>query len=518
MKHITIIFFFFTLSFTAACGDAHKEISNKTTAKKITVPSQIDTTRIDSFLTKHPDFQRYTSDLKLLYRKHNKYIWYDDGHNLSEFASVLYNQVSNMKSEGIFVPMPYRDEVESALYANTDNIASESDFLLSGLYLHYLDHVFGGLDEARVQSTKWFLPRRDISYAHLLDSLAQNKRLPAAGHFTQYEYLRKALNRYLAMEKKGGYPEIITDADKPTLRQKDTSETIRAIRHRFFVDGFLRRDSKSDVFDEELLNGLLTYQLKNSKNTDSTITAALLKELNVPVAERIKTIAVNMERCRWIGPEFNNATDFIAVNIPSFRLHYFQDGLRKITSRVVVGKELNKTVVFSGEISQVIFRPYWYIPNSIIANEITPAIRKNPNYLRDNDMEWSEGRLRQKPGNHNALGLVKFLFPNSNNIYLHDTPSKSLFQKEERAFSHGCIRVERARDLAVAIMDDDAGWLPGEVDTKMQGEKQSIRNLKKKIPVYIAYFTAWADENGVVAFFPDIYKRDDELAAMLYFK
>ena len=221
-----------------------------------------------------------------------------------------------------------------------------------------------------------------------------------------------------------------------------------------------------------------------------------------------------MERCRWITPNLIKAKEFIAVNIPSYRLHYIRNGKPVLISKVVVGRELNKTVVFSGEMSYIVFNPYWNVPNSILKNEIVPAMRKDPNYLSKHNMEWHEGRLRQKPGKNNSLGLVKFMFPNSNNIYLHDTPAKSLFNREQRAFSHGCIRVEKARELAIAILGTDSD--EKKIDRLMDGSEEKVVKLKEKIPVYIAYFTAWADEDGNIAFFKDIYNRDTELAQLLH--
>jgi murein L,D-transpeptidase YcbB/YkuD len=199
-------------------------------------------------------------------------------------------------------------------------------------------------------------------------------------------------------------------------------------------------------------------------------------------------------------------------------MNYIKDGKSVLESNVVVGKELHKTVVFSGQMSYLVFAPYWNVPTSITEKELKPAIAKNANYLEEKNMEWHEGRIRQKPGRTNALGLVKFMFPNENAIYLHDSPSKSLFNRESRAFSHGCIRVEKARDLAVAIMDDQNKMTASEIDKAMQSKTEKSVALQRKIPVYIAYFTAWADKDGNVNFYEDIYNRDNRLAQLLYKK
>ncbi|HJS00741.1 MAG TPA: L,D-transpeptidase family protein, partial [Flavobacterium sp.] len=224
------------------------------------------------------------------------------------------------------------------------------------------------------------------------------------------------------------------------------------------------------------------------------------------------------ERCRWVSSDIPQAKELIAINIPSFQLSYFKNQEVVLRSKVVVGKTLNKTVIFSGMMKYIVFSPYWNIPSSILKNEIRPGIAKNPNYLAEHNMEWHEGKLRQKPGPKNSLGLIKFLFPNSNDIYLHDTPSKSLFEREERAFSHGCIRVAKPKELAMEILKDNPEWTPEKIDSAMYKGKESWYTLKEKIPVYIGYFTAWVDNDGTLHFYNDIYKRDETLASLLFEK
>jgi murein L,D-transpeptidase YcbB/YkuD len=181
----------------------------------------------------------------------------------------------------------------------------------------------------------------------------------------------------------------------------------------------------------------------------------------------------------------------------------------------VVGKSMTKTVIFSGNMSHIVFSPYWVLPESIIRSEVKPGMAKNPNYLESHNMEWNGGQIRQKPGKRNSLGLVKFIFPNSNNIYLHDTPSKSLFARENRAFSHGCIRVAKPGDLAVNLLKDDPAWTPEKIDAAMNAGKENWYTLKNKIPVYIGYFTAYVDLKGAVNFYEDVYKRDEQLYEIL---
>jgi murein L,D-transpeptidase YcbB/YkuD len=165
--------------------------------------------------------------------------------------------------------------------------------------------------------------------------------------------------------------------------------------------------------------------------------------------------------------------------------------------------------------SYIVFSPYWNVPQSIINKEIKPGMAKNKNYLAQKHLEWNNGAVRQAPGVNNSLGLVKFLFPNSNNIYLHDTPAKSLFQSENRAFSHGCVRVAKPKELAIELLKDDPKWNPEKIDKAMHAGKENWYTLKKKVPVYIGYFTAWVDRKGQLNFYKDVYQRDESLIKLL---
>jgi murein L,D-transpeptidase YcbB/YkuD len=271
----------------------------------------------------------------------------------------------------------------------------------------------------------------------------------------QYFRLRQYLKKYREIEKSETWNTIEIDTTSKSFKPGDSSSTIAQIRQKLTVMSDLKTDSKSAIYDEELAKGVLNYKLRNVNLLNKTITKKDIESMNIPISDRIKTIMVNMERCRWISNDISKAKEFIAINIPAFSLTFFIDGKPALISNVVVGKALNKTVVFSADMKYIVFSPYWNIPKSIVDNEIKPGLEKNPNYLAEHNMERDGANIRQKPGPKNSLGLVKFLFPNSNDIYLHDTPAKSLFNREKRAFSHGCIRVEKAKELAEMILEDD---------------------------------------------------------------
>jgi murein L,D-transpeptidase YcbB/YkuD len=174
-------------------------------------------------------------------------------------------------------------------------------------------------------------------------------------------------------------------------------------------------------------------------------------------------------------------------------------------------------MIFKGDMKYIVFSPYWNIPESIIKKEILPKLQKNPNYLEQNNMEWwNGGKIRQRPGVDNALGLVKFVFPNSYNIYLHDTPSKHLFNAEKRTFSHGCIRISEPVKMIEYLLQNDSSWNSERIYNAMYGGYERQVQLKKNIPVYIVYFTAFVDEKGLLNFRKDIYNRDEALKKVMF--
>lgn len=523
---LSIILFSGLLTFSSlSCKKEKDEKENVTTKDVHSHDGEIiplDSTAINPFFEKHAKFKEFEPQVKELYKKHDyHYIWHDKK-GVIEFAGVLFNRATQLDEEGLPTKLPYQQEFNSLFYSMDSNKPDiTSELLISSMYFYFTKNVYEGVDPEKSKENGWYLPREKVSYVTYLDTLMRDPKLIAKDQtefYSQYYNLKKGLQKYRNIKRKGGWGTITLDEGVKMLKPGDTANAIAQIRKRLYKEGYLKNDNSKTIYDSELIEAVNAYDKRHNYNMDSLITPKLVKELNIPVEERIKTISVNMERCRWITPKVDTYDEYIAVNIPSFRLHYFQDGKPTLISRVVVGKKLNKTVVFSGEMSYIAFSPYWNVPQSILKNEILPGLEKDPNYLVNRNMEWVGNRVRQKPGGRNALGLVKFMFPNSNNIYLHDTPSKSLFNREERAFSHGCIRVEKARELAIAITKKHGDWNEKMVDEAMHRNSENIFRVKNKIPVYIAYFTAWADEDGNVAFYDDIYNKDERLATMLFSK
>ena len=513
----------FTLLFTVvSCKKKNKEVA-MAPARLNEIEIPFDSTQIGTFFGKYPKLKNYRGDVEQLYRKHEfHYIWFDkDG--LNEFAGLLYNKVNSMNLEGIETAIPYKEKLDD-IYDNPDDnqkASIETELLSSALYFFYADKVYDGIDIKKTKDLGWFLPRKRQSYGNYLDSLLINPTLihkEEKGVLKQYFLLKDVLQEYRKIEKKGGWKAIALDPNVKSYKPGDSAAAIAQIRTRLFITDDISQDSKSAVYDTELATGILKFKNRSGNTLNKTILPEHIKYMNVPVAERIKTIMVNMERCRWISNDITKSKELIVVNIPAYELTFFRDGEPELRSKVVVGKAMHKTVIFSAPMKYIVFRPYWNVPTSILKKEILPAIEKNPNYLEEHDMEWKDSYVRQRPGPENSLGLVKFLFPNSNAIYLHDTPSKSLFGKEDRAFSHGCIRVAKPKELAAIIMKNDPKWNPEKIETAMHDGEEYWYTLKNKIPVYIGYFTAWVDTQGVIHFYEDVYKRDETLATLLFDK
>jgi len=275
----------------------------------------------------------------------------------------------------------------------------------------------------------------------------------------------------------------------------------------------------SNIFTDTLEYGVRNFQERHGYTPDGIITPELIGQMNVPVMNRIQQILINMDRMRWM-PHQPQGT-LITVNIPEFVLHV-TDGKNKVFDMpVVVGKEGHSTMMFNGDLNQVVFSPYWNVPPSIVRKEILPAIEKNPNYLESKHMEITGNEdglpdIRQKPGPDNALGRVKFLFPNSFNIYFHDTPEKSLFAKDKRAYSHGCIRLSDPVKMANWLLESNPEWTPDKIEEAMNSGEQKYVKIKKPVPVIITYYTAWVGENGQLNFRDDIYGHDAALIDKMF--
>lgn len=514
-----ISFYRYRKEILTAEATSSAQLQQKTAANKPII--SIDKTAIIRFFKQYSSLKKYQSDVTIIYVKRNyKSIWYNRT-GLIKFADVLFAKVNLLDEEGLNSHLPYKDKFDRIFDKNSADKPSQTDteIMLSTLYVFYAQKVFHGMDTKKIQETGWFIPRNNISYANLLDSLLVNPELLSRNEnlvFNQYYKLRDVLKKYRQIEKEGGWNQIDSISEAQELKPNDSSKIIGQIRHWLTINGDLKRDSKLNVYDDEMMAAILNFKKRNGFKVNYPITYRHIRQMNIPAEERIKIIMINMERCRWIDPKLAKANEYIIINIPSFKLIYKKNGKKELESNVFLGQIITETVVFSANMSSIVFSPYWNIPKSIVESELKIQIERDKNYLAKNNIEWNNGNPRQKPGINNSLGLVKFVFPNSNNIYLHDTPARNLFDMEYRTFSHGCINLEKAKELAFLLLKDDPDWPIDRINNAMKGVKETTCILKHKIPIHIGYFTAWVNDSGEICFYNDIYLRDDHLAELLF--
>ena len=361
--------------------------------------------------------------------------------------------------------------------------------------------------------------------------------------FPMYRPLREALVRYRKLARelprvRFGFPAKFT----PGMSHKDVPGLRKLLVALGDLKGEKPGSEASELYDSELVNAVKAYQIRHGIGNDGIIGKATLARLSMPIADRLKQIQLGLERLRWLPSGVRG--HYLIVNIPSFKLYGAKagEGLGSydIQMNVVVGEAIDgrNTPVFHSDMTMVTFRPYWNVPDGIATKEVVPAILQDPKYLEKNNMEIVPDfslqatalepnrinldkvaagalKVRQKPGGANALGLVKFSFPNTNNVYLHSTPSKGLFNRDRRDFSHGCIRVQDPLQLAEWVMADNGDWPKDRIQSFMEGEVTKTINLKKAIPVYILYSTVMVDPDGKVSFFEDIYGHDRTLQVLL---
>jgi murein L,D-transpeptidase YcbB/YkuD len=426
-----------------------------------------------------------------------------------------------------------------------DQIA-EADVLLTAAYAALgEDLLTGQVNPKKVAGQSWFIDAQEEAVDSalvraLLGSPLDKSIATMRPQDEDYAALRKELLRYRDLAAKGGWPAVPAGrALKPG--ESDAAARLAALRARLAAEGVLAdsgavpaadsavrtpeaarpaqtspraraAQSAAGSYDRALAGAVARYQALHNIPVDSVLGEETVKSLNVPAQQRMLQIAANLERFRWLPRQLG--ARYVLVNVPAFRLEGFDNGQKAIEMKVIVGQEFEgrSTPVFSDSMETVVFRPYWLVTPDIQAKELEPKIAADPGYLsRGNYEYYSEGgkqRIRQKPGEKNSLGLVKFLFPNDFNIYLHDTPQDDLFEKDVRAFSHGCIRLEKPAEFAQWVL----GWDAARVQQAMQsGPNDTGVRLPRKLPVYIAYFTSYL-RDGRLHWGNDVYDRDGTLA------
>jgi murein L,D-transpeptidase YcbB/YkuD len=490
------------------------------------VKLKLDSVQIDSFFKQYPDVAAYANQVKGFYSNRQlAYAWYDQG-QLIEQAGNLANRVMNLQNDGIGKPTPYQKVLDSLIHgagipSKTKQIKPDPtlEIMLTAQYFAFAKVAWDGVDVKVSKASGWYVPRKKVAYDQYLDSLLKNpKKTGLAGEpvYRQYDLLKAWLKKYRALAAADDWSPI--KINKQILKLGDSTAAVALVKTRLFKLEDFKGDTLNHTYDTVLVNAVKRFQDRHGLAATGNVNKTTLSALNVPLKDRIVKILVNMERSRWLPVTMDK--DYLAVNIPEFRLHVYHADSLLWSCRVVVGQTVHPTTVFYGDVKYVVFSPYWNVPPSIVKNEVLPGMKRNPDYLNTHRMEIigkEDGLplIRQKPGAANSLGLVKFLFPNSYNIYLHDTPSKSLFGESARAFSHGCIRLGEPVRLANFLLRNDKGWDSLKINTAMHASKEQYVTLRQTVPVFIAYFTSFVDRGNQLNFRDDIYQLDGKLAAAI---
>ena len=430
----------------------------------------------------------------------------------------------------------------------SDEEKADLDLLMTDALILYASHLLEGKLEQSDLRKKWDVERNEgpENPDSLLTATLHNQNIKSVleslkpNHY-MYNLMKFHLKKLREVEAEGGWPNV---SEGETLKVGDSAQRVSEIRQYLLAVGDLKSEatSEEELFDEELEEAVKKFQWRHKLTNDGVVGKGTIEQMQVPVEDRIDMLILNLERTRWIFQHPDD--DFLIVNIAGFHVKRITDRKEVFDSRVIVGKYHKESPVFKGVMTYMVMNPTWTLPYSIATHETLPRLKKDPGYLAAKHMEvmdrkgtilnpstinwndYSAGNfpfiIRQKAGPWNALGEVKFIFPNKYAVYLHDTPSRGLFNRQDRAFSHGCIRTEDKWGLLMSLMDDPDVWNMDKINEILKSGKTTTINLPKPINIYLIYLTAAVDQENNLMFMKDVYKRDkaviDAMKKPFYFK
>jgi len=415
------------------------------------------------------------------------------------------------------------------------------DLLLSDALILYGSHLLEGKLEQSELRKNWDVEKNEkpehidslltvTLHNHTVKQALENLK----PNNYMYKLMKSHLKRLRNEAEDGGWPAVSEGA---TLKLGDSTARIVEVRNYLIAVGDLKKEkvANENIYDEDLELAVKRFQIRHKLTDDAAIGKGTIGQMNIPIEERINTVLLNLERMRWIFHQPDD--DFLMVNIAGFRVKRITNKEEVFDSRVIVGKYHHETPVFKGVMKYIVMNPTWTLPYSIATHETLPKLKKDPGYLAAKHMEvmdrngtilnpanidwnqYSAGNfpfiIRQKAGPWNALGEVKFIFPNKYAVYLHDTPSRGLFNVQDRAFSHGCIRTEEKWGLMMSLMDDPDVWNMDKINEILKSGKTTNIPLPKPINIYLIYLTAAVDQQNNLMFMKDIYKRDAKVLQAL---
>jgi len=470
---------------------------------------------IDSFITKNQVDPKYSAAIKEFYASNqHEYVWIQNNQMNQHTKDFIIhaNKLAPNSIDSSFVGQLTKQSFSQ------HNAASDIDLSLSLAFFTYAEKWLmpSDIDPADVN---WRIPKKSLPLVNQL----KNWLNPATitGFNTGSQNFKQLLENFVSLSTIAALDSGINiPTSNIKINKGETAPVIKQIKKKLKLLGDYKSTDTTSLYSGLLDVAIQHFQERMGLPKTNYIDKTLLQAIRTPIQKYANTIAINLERLRWMPAMMDS--NYIVVNIPAFQLIVFDSSKIQFKMPVIVGSASKNTIIFSDRMRYIVFSPYWNVPTSIVRAEILPGIRKNSNYLASKNMEiTTHGDLptiRQLPGASNSLGLVKFLFPNPYNIYLHDTPGKHLFAKQNRSLSHGCVRLGDARKMAGYLLRNDASWTAIKIDSAMHQQKEKWVTLKKTIPVFIAYFTSWVDSNGVLQFRKDIYNHDTKLEQILFKK
>ncbi len=447
-------------------------------------------------------------------------------------VNELIDIIKNCEAEGLHPEDYHLSDILEIKQVNSNETRANLDIICTDAFLLYCSHLLSGKTNPETIDPEWHVIKTDTNPVKYMFEL-NSKSLQAIISSLKPKNANYALLQdRLILFREQSAKEVSWKIQRgPVIRPGMDDNRIPQIREVLLLlkDYSEGKDMESTTYDESLKQSVIRFQQRHGLEALGTIGDQTIEMMNIPLEERMRTIVVNLERLRWLPQEVPNY--YLTVNIVNFELDVVVDNVVMRNHKVIVGKEYRKTPVFSSTMQYLVLNPTWTVPPTILTKDVLPEVRKNKSYLTQKNIfvynksgnklnidsiDWRKDNVldftyRQEPGKSNALGAVKFIFPNKFNVYLHDTPSRELFDKTERAFSSGCIRVENPLELAEFLLRDKEGFSLKELQRIVETSKTVTVILKSLPEVYLLYLTTWVDNSGLINFRKDIYNRDQRL-------
>lgn len=462
-------------------------------------------------------------------------------------AEILLSVLKKSDIDGLVPEHYYVNRITSLWEGKNPEELIELDTLLTMAFVTYAHDTLEGRAHSEKINPALLVKSENTP---IFDALALIRTALAAPDLDQflsgllpphkyYQDLRAALPHYQELAASGGWVQV---AGGKSIHPGEQNSRIPAIRKRLQIEGFFSATITDDpVYDEELVQAVIQFQMRHGLTGDGVIGKSTIAAMNISAEKKVRQIIINLERWRWEAHDLGRK--YVLVDIAGFTLEAIEDNAVVLEMPVVVGTQNHETPVFSDQIQYIELHPYWNIPAKIARDEMLGELQKNGHYLSTNHIRLfsdrsSEARelnplainwkqmspqkmgqfkLRQDPGKWNALGAIKIVFPNSFNVYMHDTPAQSLFKRSNRAFSHGCIRLSNPVQLAEFLLGGaEKGWPAERLHKAIDAGKRTIINLPTPLPVHITYQTVKSDQDGAISFYSDIYNRDQQLEEILF--